>query len=200
MADAILDQVISVKDLGVLVTADLRWMQHISEITLKANRTLGLIKRVCKNIKDMHVRKTLYCSLVRPQLEYASELWSPEQITYKRMLENVQRKATKFILDYPGQTSYKERLVQLNLLPLEYRRLWKDLVFFYKCQNGLYDLDLSHIAKKRVSNYATRSFNINNYSEIRCKTDFFKHSYLPRVIKAWNLLPHEFKNISQIRE
>ena len=89
------------------------------------------------------------------------------------MLENVQRRATKFILDYPAQTSYEERLVQLNLLPVEYRRLWRDLVFFYKCQNGLYDLDLSDIIKK-ISNYGTRSFNINSYNEFRCKTDFFK--------------------------
>lgn len=148
MADVILDHVTSVKDLGVSEMADLRWMQHISEITLKDNRNLDLIKRVRKDIKDFHARKTLYCSLVRPQFQYASELWSPEQITYKRMLENVQCSATKFILDYPGQISYKDRLVQLNLLPLEYRRLWKDLVFFYKCQNGLYDLDLSHIVKK----------------------------------------------------
>ena len=124
----LLDRVKSVKDLGISVTDNLRWSQHIQEITLKANRTLGLVKRVCRDIKDVHIRKALYCSLVRPQLEYASERWSPEQVTYKRMLENVQRRATKFILDYPQHYSYTMRLVKLNLLPLEHRKTWNDLV------------------------------------------------------------------------
>ena len=139
MNGVLLDRVRSVKDLGILVTDDLRWAQHISEITLKANRTLGLVKRVCRDIKDVHIRKALYCWLIRPQLEYATELWSPNQVKYKRMLEDIQRRATKFILDYPLHCSYTERLVKLNLFPLEHRRMWNDLVFFFKCQHGLYD-------------------------------------------------------------
>jgi hypothetical protein len=127
----LLDRVKSVKDRGISVTDNLRWSQNIQEITLKANRTLGLVKRVYRDIKDVHIRKALYCSLIRPQLEYASELWSPEQVTYKRMLENVQRRATKLILDYPQHCSYTMRLVKLNLLPLEHRRTWNDLVFFF---------------------------------------------------------------------
>ena len=144
MNGVLLNRVRSVKDLGILVTDDLRWAQHISEITFKANRTLGLVKRVCRDIKDVHIRKALYCSLIRPQLEYATELWSPNQVKYKHMLENIQRRATKFILDYPLHCSYSERLVKLNLLPLEHRRIWNDVVFFFKCQNGLYDIDISN--------------------------------------------------------
>ncbi len=37
MNGILLDRVKSVKDLGISVTDDLRWSQHISEITLKAN-------------------------------------------------------------------------------------------------------------------------------------------------------------------
>ena len=85
---------------------------HIRDNFESEYRTLALVKRVCRDIKDVHIRKVLYCSLIRPQLEYATELWSPEQVIYKRMLENVQRRATKFILDYPPHCSYTERLVK----------------------------------------------------------------------------------------
>ena len=142
----------------------MHWAQHISEITLKANRTLGLVKRVCRDIKDVHIRKALYCSLIRPQLEYATELWSPNQVKYKRMLENIQRRATKFILGYPLHCSYTERLVKLNLLPLEHRTIWNDLVFFFKCKHGLYDIDISNIAKQRTVRYNISSCNINNFN------------------------------------
>ena len=38
------------------------------------------------------------------------------------LLENVQRRATKFILGYPENMNYKERLSILGIMPLEYRR------------------------------------------------------------------------------
>ena len=190
MNGVLLERVKVVRDLGITVTDDLCWVQHISEISLKANRTL--------DIKDVEIRKVLYCSLIRPQLEYATELWSPKQVAYKRILENVQRRATKFILDYPPHCSYKDRLIKLNLLPLEHRRAWKNLVFFFKCQIGLYDLDISSIAKQRVVRYNIRSFNNNNFNEIKCNTEFYKHSYFPRVIRAWNLLPDDLKTVSEI--
>ena len=66
-----------VKDLGVIVSSDLTWSKHIEAIVAKANKTLGLIKRLLKDTSDLKVRKILYCTLVRPILEYACNLWSP---------------------------------------------------------------------------------------------------------------------------
>ena len=53
----------------------------------KARKKLGLIRRLCRLNHQM--RKVLYCSMVRPQLEYASELWSPYTIKHKLYLESV---------------------------------------------------------------------------------------------------------------
>ena len=116
--------------------------------------SLELIRGKCGRIfGDVSIlRKFISIWPQRPQLEYATELWSPEQVTCKRMLEKVQRRATKFILDYPPlDYSYTERLVQLNLLHLEHRRKCNDLIFLFKCQNGLYDLDISNSVKNVLS-------------------------------------------------
>ena len=47
-----LETVSEVKDLGTIVTNTLQWSQHIKLISSKANRTLGLIRRVCRDITD----------------------------------------------------------------------------------------------------------------------------------------------------
>ena len=61
-------------DLGITITDNLQWSQHIKQISLRANRTLGLIRRICRDISDTNTRKPVsYCSIVRPKLEYASE-------------------------------------------------------------------------------------------------------------------------------
>ena len=127
-------------NLGITITDNLQWSQHIKQISLKANRTLGLIRRICRDISDTNTRKLLYCSIVRPKLEYASELWSPCTCKDKLLLETVQRRATKFILNYPKDMSYKDRLLKLNILPLECKRNLKDLVLIFKARAGHVDL------------------------------------------------------------
>ena len=71
---------------------------------------------------------TRYKSLVRPQLECASQVWSPYTKEKIKALERVQRRATKFILK--SDLTYPERLAKLGLLPLQFRREVLDLCFF----------------------------------------------------------------------
>ena len=120
----------------------------------KANRTLGLIKRVCsKDIVDQETRKLLYITLVRSQLEYASNLWSPYTAKERALIENVQRRATKFILNhYDRDIAYKDRLVILHLLPLEYRREVADLTLVYKHKCGLLNVNLCNVYMPVSSN------------------------------------------------
>ena len=87
---------------------------------------LGLLQRTfstqCPNAK-----KQLYLTLVRSQLIYCSQLWRPFLIKDIMILERVQRRATKFILnDYTSP--YKSRLTQLNLFPLMYLE-WSVLLY-----------------------------------------------------------------------
>ena len=50
-----LDCVPFIMDLGVTVSNDLSWSRHIESIVAKANKTLGLVKRVCKELPDLKV-------------------------------------------------------------------------------------------------------------------------------------------------
>ena len=106
-------------------------------IISKANKVLTLIYRTCTNECDQLTLLTLYKSLVRPQLEYASQVWSPYTKGKIMAIERVQRRATKFILKCDFSITYPERLVKLGLLPLEFRREVSDLCFFQiKCLYG----------------------------------------------------------------
>ena len=87
-------------DLGVHFSADLSWSHHISIITAKAYKMLGLLRRSF-TCNVLSVRKRLYISLVRSQLSYGSQVWRPSLIKDIVNLERVQRKASKYFLsDY----------------------------------------------------------------------------------------------------
>ncbi|XP_067023689.1 uncharacterized protein [Acropora muricata] len=71
--------------LGVELTQSLNWNNHITNITTKANRSLGFIKRCPEQIKDQ-----AYKSLVRPHVEYASLVWSHNQ---KYQVDKLEKRA-----------------------------------------------------------------------------------------------------------
>ena len=78
------------------------------------------------------------------------------------LLENVQRRATSFILGYPENMNYKERLSKFS--PLEYRRESANLLLLFKCQTGVVDLDYHKYCTKVVDHgHGTRNFNRNNF-------------------------------------
>ena len=64
------------KYLGVLLTSDLSWSPHVTNICNKALKVLGLLyRRLIFMAQD--ALKQLYLSLVRPHLEYACQVWDP---------------------------------------------------------------------------------------------------------------------------
>ena len=122
-------------------------------------RFTSLINAKIAAIKYSSVRRTLYLSLVKSNLCYACEVWSPYICSQKTKMERVQRRATRWILKArKGDSSYNERLVDLNLLPLCYDREIKDLMLFYKALYGISDLN--------VHDYVHVSFVTHNHSRL----------------------------------
>ena len=115
------------KDLGVYVSKDLKRTAHIAQIVAKSNSMLGFLKKNCSDDLKKDSPKLRYISLVRSNLCCASQLWVHMMLE----VENIQRKSTRFIC-MNSELSYKDRLLNLNLLSVNYRLEYIDLLFFYK--------------------------------------------------------------------
>ena len=108
----------------------LKFDLHIESIIKKANSMTGLIKRNFSFI-DMFVFLKLYKALIRPHLEYGQIIWSQKFKRQSKIIENVQRRATKIIPDLK-HLPYEERLRILKLPTLKFRRLRGGLINVYK--------------------------------------------------------------------
>ena len=71
-----LEQVQSAKYLGITITDNLDWGQHVSEISCKATKTMGFLRRNLA-LAPRHTKEVANKTLVRPQLEYAAPIWNP---------------------------------------------------------------------------------------------------------------------------
>ena len=79
------------RDLGIIITTDLKWQKHIEKRSKTAHRVFGFISRNFR-YKNKELILPLYKSLVRPHLEHAVQFWSPHLFTkWRRYREEQQR-------------------------------------------------------------------------------------------------------------
>lgn len=132
------------KLLGIIISNDLKWNEHIDYISKKAFKhlySLRILKRVGVNRGGI---LKLYPTTIRPVLEYGVQAWQdiPEFLSNK--LESIQKRALHII--YPCH-SYLDALNVTNLDSLKERRtqlcskyVWKmsknptPLTFLYREQ------------------------------------------------------------------
>ena len=100
-----LENVESIKYLGVTITSDLRWNTHVSNVCTKANRTLGFLGRNLYSC-PREVKEAAYKEFVRTVLDYGSSVWDPPQVraVLQEELESVQKRAARFV---KGNYSYE---------------------------------------------------------------------------------------------
>ena len=67
------------KDLGCIITNHLTWNQQVLVVVCKANKMLGLLRRTCPLLTNTKVRRSLYLSLVKCHLDYASQVFTEDQ-------------------------------------------------------------------------------------------------------------------------
>ena len=184
----------SVKDLGVTVTCNLKFDQHINNIVGQARRRAGLLFK-CFITRDAEILSRAFKVYIRPLLEYASSVWSPVQVGLIDKIESVQRRYTKRI-DGLELLTYPERLSVLNLESLELRRLHADLITAYKLIFGLSDSHSEFFVVRE--NSTTRGHPYKIMPE-HCHINIRKYFFSQRVTKIWNSLPAASINFTDLK-
>ena len=172
------------KDLGVHVDPQLNFSQHVEKQANTANKILGMIRRNFEYI-DTQVMKRLYTSLVRPHLEFSNVAWSPIFIKDQKLLEGVQRRATKLVPELKHLT-YEERLQKMDLPSLYYRRNRGDMIEAYKYLHNYYSINNNLLILHPNSTTRGHPLKLKKHY---CRTNKRKQFFANRIIENWNNLP-----------
>ena len=92
----VLENVDSIKYLGVTITHYLRLNTHISNMCTKANKTFGFLRRNLYQCPQ-DVKKAAYRGHFRPILEYGSYVWDPQGMVLQQEIEKVPNMATRLL-------------------------------------------------------------------------------------------------------
>lgn len=184
----------SEKDLGVLFTESLSFEKHISNTLNKANMIIGLIRRKFTHI-DNTLFLTLYKSLIRSHLDYGNLIYFPITKKCKQMIENAQRRATRLIPELRGLT-YNDRLRELNLPSLDFRRKRFDMIQVFRIVHNIDDISMTTFFTF-ADNSGTRGHNLKLFKP-KARKSLRQNSFGNRTVSTWNNLPHELVNTTSV--
>ena len=175
------------KYLGVDITSNLSWNPHIDRIVKKGNSMLGFLQRNLR-VNSRETKASAYFTLVRPNLEYCSNVWSSYTIQAKKRIEMVQRRAARYATNrYRNTSSVTDMLEDLNWDTLETRRSKSQVTMMFKIINGLVDIPAADFVTPASTR--TRSHHGKKLRQYATSTDTLKYSFFLCTIPLWNSLP-----------
>ena len=195
-----LEQVQSAKYLGITISNDLDWGQHISEISSKATKTLGFLLRNLA-FAPRHTKEVAYKTLVRPKLEYATPIWHLYHETQIRQVEKVQRTAARWTCRrWRNTSSFGDMLDELEWPSLETPREQPALTFFCKIHSGTVSLDKDKYLTPAPNLRRTRASHESQCTRYLAYSDALKNSFFsPGLSLCGIVFPLQWSHLRPLR-
>ena len=194
MGGTILSKTMKEIDLRVTMNAKMKVSEQCRIAASQGNQVIGMIWR---NItyKENSLNVPLYKAKFGPHLEYCIQAWCRYLRKDIDRLEQIQRRANKFI---PGliDLRYEERLKVCGLITLETRRLRGDQIEVFNILNGYENIDFNFFFEIKESKI-TRGHNFTLVKK-QSRLDVRKLSFPQRTINVWNNLSTECVHASSV--
>ena len=166
--------------MGILLNSNLSWSNHITSICTKARKLLGLLYRRFYIHAEPSALFRLYLSLVRPHLEYASDVWTPTCRSH--CLAQIPK---------PNFWTFSMSIILclfmtlcLTFMSVHFKLVvWrtKFAQYMFKIVHNLISFPPIHVPRHSRIGYSA-------YLQTFAHTNSFLHSFVPSTISLWNSL------------
>lgn len=189
-----LQQVQQERYLGMILTTNMSWKEHIHNLTSKATKKLGILFNM-KDKLSRTAKSKYYISFIRPLLEYGGVVFDNCTAHESNSLELVQRRAAILCTGAFKRSPTHLLLSDVGWDSLSNRRKNAKVILMYKIVNGLTPPYLRELIPPQVQSttpYPLR--NRRNYRIPPTRTQLSHHSYIPASLRQWNELDPDLRN------
>ena len=121
------------KHLGIVLTDDGSWDNHINQITAKAWKRIHIMRRLKLSL-DRQALQIMYFSFIRPILEYGHVIWCNFPQYQMDRLDKIQNEAARITTGCSRFVSISELKNECGWETLADRRFNIELFYFTKCK------------------------------------------------------------------
>ena len=193
--NTVIPQVESHKHLGIHLSNNCQWNEHIKFVLDKSWQKLNILRSLKFKVDRLSLQQ-MYFSFIRPLLEYSDVVWDNCSRQQKNLLESVQLEAARIVTGATKLTSFNNLYIETGWEKLELRREKHKLIVLYKMINGLVPNYLEELLPPLVQE--TARYNLRNdldFRTILTRTKLYYDSVLPSAIRAWNNLSDDVRNL-----
>ena len=194
MSQSQIEEVNEHKHLGITFCRTLTWTNHISEISRKAWKRIGSLRRY-KFLLDRGSLFKMYTTFIRPLLEYGGVVWDSCSNENKRLIEKIQVEALRITTGGTKVCSLQKLYDDLSCETLEQRRHKHKLFLLYKIINNLAPNYLMQLLPPRVQQFSRYPLrNSEDFAIPVTRTTTYYNSFLPTALRDWNVLSLDTRN------
>ena len=165
------------KHLGMIFDSKLSFDKHLKSMLIKMSKTVGLLRKF-QVILPRTSLITIYKSFARPHLDYGDIIYDQTfNESFHQRIKSIQYNAAIAVTGEIRGTSSEKFYQELRLESLRSRRWLRKLCFFYKIYKNKSPSYLHDLISGRVKFYSTQSSQINNISNIKTRSNFFRNSF-----------------------
>ena len=187
-----IEQVSSFKLLGVTVSDDLSWRDHILSVCARSKKLLGFIYRGF-GVASRSCLNQLYKSLVMPVLDYSSAVWDPPHKIHQEALEGVQSFAAR-IVSHRWNVDSDQLKLSLLWPSLSTRRLVQKLCVCHSIVSGSSLIPANTFTTQSNRVRCLRDSNVLFKPYVR--TLHHRSSFFVDTISKWNSVPVNIRSLT----
>ena len=179
-------EVDNTKFLGVIIDSKLTWKDHITYVTNKIDKNIGVLIK-CRKVFNEKTLITLYYSFIYPYLSYCIHVWGSTFKTYLKRVVTLQKRIVRIMCGAPRNSHTEKLYKELNMMNVNGIFMYNVGLFMYKHHHNLlpsiFDVFESN---DNIHNYQTRQSHLLHIPY--CRTDLGKRSFTYQAVSVWNKL------------
>lgn len=187
-----IEQVKFTKFLGVILSENLTWSDHIDILKNKITKNLGVIRKL-SSVLPCFVLHTLYNTLIQPYLDYCNIAWASQPSAKLEELFRLQKKAVRIISNKKWNAHTSSLFKSLNILKISDVNKLQVACFVYK--------GVHHTLPSSFNNYFTLNSAVHDYNT---RISSGVHLLQSRIVarhfsikfhgaRVWNSVPIEIR-------
>ena len=186
--------------LGIALSTDLRFHQHVNVICKKVNQTLSPLYPIAQYI-PRPILDQIYKIYIRPHFDYCDTVYDGHITIYDAIrLETLQNRAGRLVTGTLFRTPTANLLLDLGWDKLSTRRRIHKLALYHSFNNPQHqipDYIKTIMPGTRTQHTGKLLRNANTHTIASNRTTSYQNSFFLSTGKLWNNLPEPTRTLSQ---